>query len=200
VIDRFSPRCRRALVAAEREARSLKHGHIATEHLLLGLLRVEDCVAARALRLTGVTYPKARRRITRLVDAGSERPKGPLPFTPRVREIIEDAFTGSVWTLRLGQSLVGAPFAPSPKTPWGTPVLTEAPRLSQGRVKVCTENLLLALIADGEGVAARVLADLGIDLETAAVATQNVRSPRLEAPMSPFEQPAGWPPSPPKQN
>ena len=88
MIDRFSPRCRQALAAAEREARSLKHGQIATEHLLLGLLRVEDSVAAHALRLAGVSHAKARRRIVQLVDVGSERPKGPLSFTPRVREII----------------------------------------------------------------------------------------------------------------
>lgn len=200
MIDRFSRRCRQALAAAEREARSLKHGHIATEHVLLGLLRAEDSVAARALRLTGVTYPKARRRITRLVDVGSERPKGSLPFTPRVREIIEDAFTGSVWTLRLGQSLVGPSFEPSAETPWGMPVSNEAPRLSQGHVKVHTENLLLALIAHGEGAAARVLAELGVDLEKAAVATQNVRFPRPEGSMSSFEESTKWPPSRPKHN
>ena len=200
LIDRFSPRCRRALAAAEHEARSLRHCHIATEHVLLGLLRVEDSVAARALRLAGVTYPKARRRITRLVDVDSQRPKGSLQLTPRVREIIEDAFTGSVWTLRLGQSLVGPSFEPSAETPWGKPASTEAPRLRQGRAEVHTENLLLALIAHGEGIAARVLADLGIDLETAAVATQNVRFPRPEGPMSPFEQSTGWPPSLPKHN
>jgi hypothetical protein len=133
-----------------------------------------------------------------MVDVGAQRPKGSLPFTPRVREVIEDAFTGSVWTLRLGQSLVGPSFEPSAETPWGTPVSTEAPRVSQGRVKVQTENLLLALIAHGEGAAARVLDDLGIDLETAAVATQNVRFPRPEGPISPFEQSSGWPPSIPK--
>jgi hypothetical protein len=57
-------------------------------------------------------------------------------------------------------------------------VSVEAPRLSQGRVKVRTEDLLLALIAHGEGVAARVLADYGVDLERAAVATTAVRSGR----------------------
>jgi ATP-dependent Clp protease ATP-binding subunit ClpC len=198
VIDRFSPHCRQALAAAEREARSLKHGQIATEHLLLGLLRIEDSVAARALRLAGVTHAKARRRIVRLVDVGAARPKGPLSFTPRVREIIEDAFTGSLWTLRLGQSLVGPSFRPSAETPLGRPLSIAAPRLSQGRAEVRTENVLLALLAHGEGVAARVLADLGIDLEKAAVATHNVRSPRPEP--LPYEQPAKWPPSPPQRN
>jgi ATP-dependent Clp protease ATP-binding subunit ClpC len=198
VIDCFSPRSREALAASEREARSLKHGQIATEHLLLGLLRVEDSVAARGLRVAGVTHAKARRRIVQLVDVGPKPPKGPLSFTPRVREIIEDAFTGSVWTLRLGQSLVGPSFQPTTETPLGRPVSAAAPRLSQGRVEVRSENLLLALIAHGDGVAARVLAELGIDMEKAAVATQSVRSPRAES--LPYEQPAKWPPSRPQQN
>ena len=180
----------------------MKHGQIATEHLLLGLLRIEDSVAARALRLMGVTYSKARREIVRLVDDGADRPQGSLSFTPRVRVIIEDAFTGSVWLVRLGQTLVGPSFEPSAATPWGTPVSTGAPRLSQGRVQVRTEDVLLALIAHGEGVAARVLSDLGVDMEKAAVASQNVRFPRPEPSVFqlPFQQPAEWPPAPPKQN
>jgi ATP-dependent Clp protease ATP-binding subunit ClpC len=196
VIDRFSAHCRQALVSAESEARSLKHGHVATEDVLL---RVEDSVAARALRLIGVTYAQARRRLLRLVDVGAERPDGSIPFTPRVREIIQDAFTGSVWTLRLGQSLMGPSFEPSATTPWGTPVSTDAPRLSQGHIQVRSEDLLLALIAHGEGVAASLLSDLGVDLEKAAVATTHVRSPKPEDPtFKPlFQVPAEWPPSPP---
>src|SRR5689334_9554900 len=97
MVERFSLHCRQALAASEREARSLKHAHVATEHVLLGLLSVEDSVAAQMLRLLGVTRRKARRRIVSLVDVGDERVHGPLPFTPRVREIIEDAFSGSTW-------------------------------------------------------------------------------------------------------
>jgi ATP-dependent Clp protease ATP-binding subunit ClpC len=201
VIERFSPHCRQALAAAEREARSLKHCHIATEHLLLGLLRAEDSMAARALRLLGVTRAKARRRVVRLVDVGTARPQGSLSFTPRVREIVEDALTGSVWMQRLGESLVGPSFKPSAETPWGTPVSPEAPRLSQPRVQVRSEDLLLALIAHGEGAAVDVLANLGVDLEKAAVATQSVRFPKPEdhSHPAPFRGPE-WPPAPPKQN
>src|SRR3954454_318900 len=78
VIERFSTHAREALAAAEREARSLKHAQIGTEHVLLGLLRVEESLAAQALRLMGVTHRKARRRITALVDTGHEKPTGPL--------------------------------------------------------------------------------------------------------------------------
>jgi ATP-dependent Clp protease ATP-binding subunit ClpC len=200
VIDRFSSHCREALAAAEREARGLNHAHIGTEHVLLGLLRVESSVAAGALRLMGVTHRKARRRILRLVDTGAERAENPISFTPRVREVLEDAFTGSVWTQRLGEVLVGPSFQPSSKTPWDTSVSPAAPRLSQGRVEVRTEDLLLALIAHGEGVAAHVLSQFGVDLEKAAVATQSIRfaKPATIFPLS--EEPARWPPAPPKAN
>ena len=202
MIERFSSHCRTALVAAENEARLLKHGQIATEHVLLGLLRVEESVAAQALRLLGVTHRKAKRRIVRLVDIGPDVVDGALSFTPRVREVIEDAFTGSIWLPRLGRTFVGRSFEPSPTTPWGSRVPPNAPRLIQGRVEVRTEDLVFALIAHGEGVAAAVLAELGVDLEKAAAASLHVRwgPNRVQ---SFFELPFRadeWPPAPPKQN
>ena len=201
VIDRFSVHCREAFAAAEREAHSLKQGYIGTEHVLLGLLRIEESVAAQALRLMGVTYRKARRRIIRLVDVGAKRVEGPITFSPRVREVIEDAFTGSIWMPRLAQSLVG-PAAPpiSSKAPTGRPVSADAPRLSEGRVEVHTEQLLLALIAHGEGVAPHVLAQFGVDLEKAAVATTEVRFPRPLQALPVFGEAQRWPPLPPKAN
>jgi hypothetical protein len=71
----------------------------------------------------------------------------------------------------------------------------DAPRLSQRRVVVYTQQLLLALNAHGEGVAAHVLSQLGVDLEKAAVATTHVRFPTaqtlgaLSGPSVYFEQP-----------
>jgi Clp amino terminal domain, pathogenicity island component len=201
LIDRFSVHCREAFVAAEREARLLKHGHIGTEHVLLGLLRIEESVAAQALRLMGVTHRKARRAIVRLVDVGADRVEGRITFTPRVREVIEDAFTGSIWMPRLAKGLIGLS-APriSSTTPTCRPVSADAPRLSQGRVEVHTEQLLLALIAHGEGVAAHVLAQFGIDLEKAAVATTDVRFPRPLQALPVFDETERWPPAPPKAN
>ena len=141
MLERFSENCRKALVAAEREARRSRHGQVATEHVLLGLLRVDESCAARGLRLMGVTYAKARRRVAALVDAGPGRVEGPLSFTPRVREIPEDAFTGAAWSHRLGEALAGPSFEPSLSTPWDTPVSINAPRLSTGcaQVSTCTQ-------------------------------------------------------------
>jgi ATP-dependent Clp protease ATP-binding subunit ClpC len=163
VIERFSTHAREALAAAEREARSLKHAQIGTEHVLLGLLRVEESVAAQALRLMGVTYRKARRRITALVDTGAGRSTGAIGFTPRVREVLEDAFTGTIWSQKLGMAC-------------GDPAFRASQALARP-FEVRSEQLLLALIAHGEGVAAHVLEELGVDLAKAASATQHVHFP-----------------------
>ena len=162
MIDRFSTHARQALAAAEREARSLNHAHIGTEHVLLGLLRVEESVAAQALRLLGVTYRKARRRITALVDTGPAKPAAPA-FTARVREVLEDAFTGSVWLRQLGAGE-------------GDPALRAGHSIGRP-FEVRSEQVLLALVAHGEGVAWRVLADLGVDVEKAAAAAMHARFP-----------------------
>jgi len=175
MIERFSENARKALAAAEREARSLKHAQIGTEHVLLGLLRVEESVAAQTLRLMGVTYRKARRRIAALVDAGPAKTVGAIAFTPRVREVLEDAFTGTIWSQQLGAALLDRPFRAS--QPIGRPF------------KVRSEQVLLALIAHGEGIAARVLEDLGVDIGKAATATTHVHMPTAVR-----EQFAPWPP------
>ena len=177
MIERFSAHAREALAAAEREARSLKHAQIGTEHVLLGLLRVEESVAAQALRVTGVTYRKARRRITALVDVGSAKPTGPIRFSPRVLEVLEDAFTGAVWSQQLGAACLDGPIRAT--QPIGRPF------------EVRSEQLLLALIAHGEGVAAHLLSELGVDIEKAAVATTHVRFP-----LGVRDQFAPWPPKP----
>jgi ATP-dependent Clp protease ATP-binding subunit ClpC len=186
VIEHFSADARRALAASEREAKLLRHRQVGTEHVLLGLLRVEDAVAARALRLLGVTYRKARRRIVRLVDVGGEAVDGRVSFTPRVREILEDAYSGSNWVpLVVATSLDRA----APPTERAT-----APRLRMpGPRPVQTEELLLALLAHGEGVAAAVLESFGVDLEKLAVACNRARLGDL--PPLIVGGPPSWPPS-----
>lgn len=173
----------------------MKHGQIATEHVLLGMLKVEESIAARALRELGATYRKARRRVLTLVDVGAVPVDGRLAYTPRVRKVIEDAFTGAVWSQKLGESLIGPSFARSnhPADATGPRV---PDRLRQVGAEVRTEHLLLALIACGDGIAARVLADLGVDIEKAAAAAARIRFPDEAAPAWPVAGGA-WPPAAP---
>src|SRR5919197_2669638 len=141
MLERFDEQARRALAQAEREARALRHGYVGTEHLLLALLHEQESVAARALRLLGINRRKARTRILKLVDMGSKAPEGSIAFTPRMKEILEDAFLGVA---------PSGPCDPLGKAPPARSV-RRAPRLVlQKGAKVGSNQLLLALIAHGE--------------------------------------------------
>jgi ATP-dependent Clp protease ATP-binding subunit ClpC len=74
VFERFTERARQVVVLAQEEARSpaLKHNYIGTEHLLLGLLREQDGLAACVLASLGITAERVRRQLIRIVGAGEE--------------------------------------------------------------------------------------------------------------------------------
>ncbi len=74
---------------AQEEARSLKHGHIGTEHLLLGMLREREGVAARVLESFDVTLERARGEVVRIVGVGQAASSGQLPFTARAKQVLE---------------------------------------------------------------------------------------------------------------
>ncbi len=76
---------------AQEEARALRHGHIGSEALLLGLLREQDGVAAKALESLGVSLKKVRLAVTRYVASGDEPVEGFMPFTPRAKQILHHA-------------------------------------------------------------------------------------------------------------
>ena len=67
MFERFTDRARRVIVLAQQEARSLQHNYIGTEHLLLGLIREGDGVAAKALAAEGVTLNKAREQVVAMI-------------------------------------------------------------------------------------------------------------------------------------
>lgn len=192
MLERFDDEARRALAQAEREARALKHGYVGTEHLLLALLHDEGAIAARALRLLGVNRRKARARILKLVDVGAKRVEGPIAFTPRVKEIIEDAFLGAVPAMRGAPAkerpvLVGPAVVPPPRmiqrglAPFaGARRLARLAALQKG-YKVGSSDLLLALVAHEEGVGSHVLRELGVDLERAFAAATRVRYPQSQS-------------------
>jgi len=89
VFERFSDRGRRVLVLAQEEARLLDHRFIGTEHLLLGLLREGDGLAAKSLTSLGVSLDAARRAVEeRTVPIPSDVPGSP-PFTPEAKQLLE---------------------------------------------------------------------------------------------------------------
>ncbi len=89
-LERYNERARQVLVLAQEEAHALFHTYIGTEHLLLGLLRESDGLAARALNQLGVELEGVRAAIERLIGRGKEQEQvqGELDYVPRVRRVL----------------------------------------------------------------------------------------------------------------
>ena len=88
-LGRFSKRARRSLAYAQEEAQRLNHSYIGTEHLLLGLVRQENSVAARVLRSLGVEAEKVRRAVEEIIGRGERKVVGRIGLSPRTKRIIE---------------------------------------------------------------------------------------------------------------
>jgi ATP-dependent Clp protease ATP-binding subunit ClpA len=121
------------VVLAQEEARLLKHNYIGTEHILLGLLREEEGIAARVLGSLDITLERVRWAVTRIVGSGEEVSAQQIPFTPRAKKVLELS-------------------------------LREA--LSFGHNYIGPEHILLGLVRENEGVAARIMLDFDADAET----------------------------------
>jgi ATP-dependent Clp protease ATP-binding subunit ClpC len=104
LFERFTDRARQVVVLAQDEARALRHNYIGTEHLLLGLLREEEGLAARALEALDVDYRRVREEIVRSVGEGSDVHMGQIPFTPRAKGALELSLREA---LSLGHDSIG---------------------------------------------------------------------------------------------
>ena len=92
-LRRFSKRARRCLAYAQEEAQRLNHSYIGTEHLLLGLVREENGVAARVLSSLGVEAYKVRSAVEEIIGRGEHEVVGRPGLSPRTKRIIELAVT-----------------------------------------------------------------------------------------------------------
>jgi ATP-dependent Clp protease ATP-binding subunit ClpC len=89
MFERFSQRARRVVVLAQEEARMLNHNYIGTEHILLGLIREGEGVAARALESLGISLDAVRQQVEKIIGRGQQAPSGHVPFTPRAKKVLE---------------------------------------------------------------------------------------------------------------
>jgi ATP-dependent Clp protease ATP-binding subunit ClpA len=87
--DKFTERARRVLQLAQEEAQRFKHNYIGTEHLLLGLLREGEGVAAKVLNNLGVELDKVRSAVEFIIGQGDRTVAGDIGLTPRARKVIE---------------------------------------------------------------------------------------------------------------
>jgi ATP-dependent Clp protease ATP-binding subunit ClpC len=133
MFGRFTERAQKVLALAQEEAIRLGHNNVGTEHILLGLVREGEGIAAKALFGIGLNAGKIQEEVEKLIGRGQETTQSPH-YTPRAKKVIELSMDEA---RKLGHSYVG------------------------------TEHILLGLIREGEGVAARVLSNLGVSLNKA---------------------------------
>lgn len=133
MFGRFTERAQKVLALAQEEAIRLGHNNIGTEHILLGLVREGEGIAAKALYGLGLGAEKIQKEVENLIGRGQETSQT-IHYTPRAKKVIELSMDEA---RKLGHSYVG------------------------------TEHILLGLIREGEGVAARVLNNLGVSLNKA---------------------------------
>ncbi len=87
--DRFTERARHAMRLAQEEAQRLHHNYIGTEHLLLGLLREGEGVAAHVLTHLGMDLEQARQAVEGIVGRGEHLVSGEVGLTPRAKHVVE---------------------------------------------------------------------------------------------------------------
>ena len=104
MFERFTDRARRVVVLAQEEARVLNHNYIGTEHILLGLLREGDGVAAKALESLGISLETVRQQVEGIIGQGQQAPSGHIPFTPRAKKVLELSLREA---LQLGHNYIG---------------------------------------------------------------------------------------------
>ena len=133
MFGRFTERAQKVLALSQEEAIRLGHHNIGTEHILLGLIREGEGIAAKALHALNLEKDKIQEEVEALIGVGSQTSQA-LHYTPRAKKVIELSMDEA---RKLGHTYVG------------------------------TEHILLGLIREGEGIAARVLNNLGVSLNRA---------------------------------
>ena len=102
--EKFSERARRVLTSAQEEAQNLNHSYIGTEHILLGLIREEEGVAAKVLNNLGTSLGKVRSAVEYIIGRGEESSTNEIGLTPRAKRVIELAIDEA---RHLGHNYIG---------------------------------------------------------------------------------------------
>jgi hypothetical protein len=87
--DKFTERARNVLALAQEEALRFHHNYIGTEHLLLGLVREGDGVAAKVLATLGIELVRVRSRVESVIGRGDRMIMGQIGLTPRAKKVVE---------------------------------------------------------------------------------------------------------------
>lgn len=104
MFQRFTERAQKVLILAQEEARRLKYPLIGTEHILLGLIREGEGIAAKALEQLNVSADKVKAVVEQMVEAGAQPVPAEIPPTPRAKRVLELAVEES---RQMGHNYVG---------------------------------------------------------------------------------------------
>jgi ATP-dependent Clp protease ATP-binding subunit ClpC len=128
----FTPRAKRVLVLAQKEAERFNHDYVGTEHLLMGLIALGEGVAVSVLKSMGLNLDQLRLEVEKLCGVGGPtKQAGLVPFTPRLKRVL---------------------------------ILAAKEAKDMNYNFIGTEHLLLALMREGESAAAKILANMKIDI------------------------------------
>jgi predicted dehydrogenase len=144
--ENLTPRAQQVLAIARNESERLNHSFVGTEHLLLGIIKLGQGVAANVLQRMHVNLEDVRTKVEEVVGKGGEQHYGKSPFTPRVKKVL---------------------------------ALAAKERASLQHTYLGTEHILLGLLREGDGVAARVLLNLDVNLEKARTEILKELDPNL---------------------
>ena len=150
MFEHFTERAKRVIKLAREEAGKLGHNYIGTEHLLLGLVREGEGVAAIVLQNLSLDLDSLRLEVEKMVQGGPPTlTLGEIPFTPRAKKVLELAIENAQ---AMAHTYIG------------------------------TEHILLGLVREGEGVAARVLEKMGLTFEKVKIEISNLLGGAAESP------------------
>ncbi|MEX1253856.1 MAG: ATP-dependent Clp protease ATP-binding subunit [Dehalococcoidia bacterium] len=172
--DKFTERARRVLTLAQEEAQRFNHNYIGTEHLLLGLVREGDGVAAKVLSNLGVELTKVRSAVEFIIGRGEQTVRGEIGLTPRAKKVIELAVDEA---RRLNHNYIGTEHLLLGLVREGEGIaasVLESLGVNLERVRAETTRILSQSMPQGAGSGARsstrtpTVDQLGMDLSAAA--------------------------------
>jgi ATP-dependent Clp protease ATP-binding subunit ClpC len=164
MFNRFTERARKVIILAKEEAKRFNHDYIGTEHILLGLIREGEGVAATVLEKMGVSLENIRIEIEKLVQPGpATQIIGDLPFTPRAKKALELAAEEA---RSLGHNYIGTEH-----------LLLGLIREEEG----VASQVLLNLNLDLSTVRNKVMEVLGSELPGAGATGTKTKTPALDA-------------------
>ena len=147
-LHNFTPRAQQVIALARTEADRFHHNFLGTEHLLLGLIKLDKGVAVNVLKKIGMDLETLRMEVEKLIGTGpGPRLLANIPYTPRVKKALSLA-------------------------------ADEAKALNH--TYVGTEHILLGLLREGDGVAARVLKNMNVNIEQTRMEILKELDPNIE--------------------